>query len=192
MDIRRLLNPNPPESKGDRVGRRRVEKACPRCAVKNHIRTNYCKGCNNRMHGQARGGRRRANASASAGLAEAAAGLALPPAGGRMKDRRRATQRIPPVTCRVRSSLTSVFVRGREEEEGDPFAARDAFGEAADRQNEPLAAYVAVAELPVVVGELERLKQKFSLMKFARRGTKVTTREEGVRGAGGGERIWGR
>lgn len=79
MDICRLLNPNPAHGKTERIGRKRVEKACPACTMKNHIRTNYCRGCNYKLRGPPRPGaprgvRYRAHAAASANLA-------LPPAG---------------------------------------------------------------------------------------------------------------
>lgn len=155
MDICRLLNPNPSRGKPDhRVGRRRVEKACPVCAVKNHIRTTYCRGCNYKLRGPGRGGsarsgRLRAHDSASASLADAAASLALPPSGGRMKDRRRATQKLPPVPS-LRHPF-ALFGRGREQEvyEVDQTPPEG-------RRPNPVAAYMGLAEFPVVIKDYER------------------------------------
>ncbi len=114
MDICRLLNPK--KKIVERVGKDRVEKSCPSCAVKNHIRTTYCKNCNYKLRGppnpavgriirtstsaRASAARQRANGysskAASANLA-AAAGASGPSAylWPRKKDKRRASGKLP-------------------------------------------------------------------------------------------------
>lgn len=68
MDIGSLLNredrlpttlvavsvPTKSTTRGERVGKERVEKSCPSCGRKNHIRTTKCKTCGEQLRGRSR------------------------------------------------------------------------------------------------------------------------------------------